>query len=258
MARLKVTLSYDGSHYEGFQTQHHGRTIQDEIQLVLTKINKSFIPIVGSGRTDADAHALGQVFHFDPLVSMSCDAWCKAINRLLPDDIFVKNVCEVPADFHARHDAILKEYRYELNQGTHNPLQIDYCYQYGQKLQVEKMKQAIAMFIGTHDFRNFCSNSEFEKISFERKISVASIDTIGDLVIFRFVGNGFLRYMVRFMVGALIAIGRGKISIEECYKALHPSTNRSTIPYKVPACGLYLVRVDYSNEVQETGDDHAR
>jgi tRNA pseudouridine38-40 synthase len=257
MVRLKVTVSYDGSHYEGFQSQHHGRTIQDELQLALSRINKGFVPIVGSGRTDAGAHALGQIFHFDPLVTMTCNSWKKALNRLLPDDIYVKNVCEVHSRFHARHDAILKEYQYFLNQGTHNPLQINYCYQYGQKLQIEKMKEALLMFIGKHDFRNFCSNSEQENISFEREIISASIELSADIINFRFVGNGFLRYMVRFMVGALVAIGRGKLSLNECYQALHPSAYRATLPYKVPSCGLYLVRVEYAQNNQEVGDGHA-
>lgn len=247
--RIKCIISYDGTNFYGFQRQTKGRTIQGEIEKALRTMHKRPIDIHASGRTDAKVHALNQVFHFETTLEIKPENWKRALNTLLPPDIYIKAVEIMDNEFHARYFAKSKEYRYYLSMGEYNPLQANYInfYQKSKPLNVERMKEAIQYFIGTHDFRYFTSmNTNPNTI---REIMEAEIIQTGPLLEFRFVGNGFLRYQIRVMVGTLIEIGEGKLPIETIPNLLNlkpGKAGRTAKPH-----GLYLVNVDYYQSIDE-------
>ncbi len=246
MSRIKVTLKYDGTNFNGFQIQNDPklRTIQGELTKALSIINKKDIQVHGSGRTDGKVHANSQVIHFDTDLKLSSTEWLNAINANLPKDIFAYQAEVVADNFHARLSAVGKEYIYLLNMYDYEPKDANYIYQYNHFLNIDKMIRAAKLFIGEHDFRNFSANDEEEVHTYVRKIEVASIDIKDRILRFRFKGNGFLRYMVRGMVGVLIEIGRGRVDESEITKRLD-TVDRDPLPYRAEPQGLYLEEVFY-------------
>ena len=246
MPRIKVSLKYDGSDFNGFQIQKDPklRTVQGELTKAISLISKKEIVIHGSGRTDAKVHANSQVIHFDTDYTMSSSEWLNAINSNLPKDIIAYQVEHVADNFHARFSATGKEYIYLLNMFEYEPKDADYIYQYNHFLNIDKMIKAAKLFIGEHDFRNFSANEEEEVSTYTRKIDVAAIDIKDRILRFRFSGNGFLRHMVRSMVGILIEIGRGRADESEITKRLD-TVDRDPIPYRAEPQGLYLEEVFY-------------
>ncbi|MGI6378342.1 MAG: tRNA pseudouridine(38-40) synthase TruA [Bacilli bacterium] len=244
LRKVKCVISYDGSSFNGFQSQKDVRNIQDEIELALTTIHKEEQRLVASGRTDRGVHAYGQVISFVTKLNLSEKQWCRALNSLLPSDIHVLKVEFVATDFHARLSAKAKTYCYYLNMKEYNPLERNYVYQYNKHLYLEPMIKAAQLFVGKHDFRNFCSNSASEVISFERFIYSFTISEVDGLLLFRVKGSGFLRYMVRMLVGTLIAIGAKKEKEKYILERLDKQENMVTI-YNAPSMGLYLEEVEY-------------
>ena len=242
MARIKCVVTYDGSKFYGFQIQNNKRTIQGEIQKALKNITQEEITIHASGRTDAKVHAKGQVFHFDTVKELNDDRWKMAINHFMPNDIYIVSCKHVDDQFHSRYLATKKEYRYYLNMGEYSPFETNYIYQYNRKLDVEKMNQAAKMFIGEHNFASYCSYDQYGNTI--RTIYEFDVIQKGDLVEFRVTGNGFRRYMVRHLVGALIQIGAGRFSEEEAKFRLD-SCGEKHILYKAKPQGLYLYQVWY-------------
>lgn len=242
--RYKVEVSYDGSNYFGFQRQNDVRTIQEEIEKILFRVFKKPTTIYASGRTDARVHADRQVFHFDTNINIEPQNLKRAINSLLPGDIFIREIEEVDPLFHSRYDAISKEYLYLVNVGTYNPLQAKYIFQLERELNIAKMQEAANLFIGKHDFRSFCSNKIEETQDFVREIEKFEIVKVKDIVEFRVKGSGFLRYMVRMMVGTLIEIGLERKDKDIIIERLDVDV-KNVIPYNAPASGLYLKRVYY-------------
>lgn len=239
-----MTVAYDGSKYKGYQKQPNQNTVQGCLEEVLTKINKKLVFVSASGRTDAGVHALGQRVHFDLEVNMRTDQLQKAINSLLPSDIYVKVVKEVSSTFHARFDVKEKIYFYKINMGEYNPIEKDYVLQLNHILDVKKMKEASRYLIGEHNFRAFTKVDE-EKESYVRTIHEITFQKKNQFLFITFKGNGFLRYMVRNLVGTLIEIGEGKRSVSEIPVILE-SQDRKKAGKTAPACGLYLSDVFYS------------
>ncbi|MFV0479950.1 MAG: tRNA pseudouridine(38-40) synthase TruA [Anaerorhabdus sp.] len=237
-------MAYDGTNYAGWQSQPEKITVQSEIEKVLKKIVDETILIHGSGRTDAKVHATGQVFHFDSNVVIDCDSWKRAFNALLPKDIVVYDVVEVAKDAHCRRDAISKQYEYRLNMGEYNLFQRNHIYQLNQKLDVEKMKEASLYFVGTHDFSSFCANTKEEKENQVRTIFDIQLKIQGDILSIQFIGDGFMRYMVRMLVGGLIEVGRGKIEPTHL-KEILDKQDKDACNYNSDPCGLYLMQVKY-------------
>ena len=164
MKRFLINFSYDGSGYKGFQKQNGLSTIQENMEKALKFINNGRdTKLVASGRTDAFVHANNQMAHADIDVNITEEKLKRALNSLLPDDIYVKNTKVVSDDFHARFMVKKKEYVYILNMGEYNPTKRNYEYQYCKKLNIEKMKEAIKYIEGTHDFQNLSSNEIKEK-----------------------------------------------------------------------------------------------
>jgi tRNA pseudouridine38-40 synthase len=242
-----MTFSYDGSDFKGYQKQPKSRTVQGEIENVLKKINgDKDVSVSASGRTDAGVHALNQKAHFDLDVSIECDKLLHSMNSMLPDDIYVKQLEDVSENFHARFDAIGKEYIYQINMGEYNPLERKYVYQHNSKLDVVEMQRAMKYLEGTHSFRAFTKVDE-EKDDYVRTLSQTNL--LRDLkdvnkITLVFVGNGFMRYIVRNMVGTLIEIGEGKRRSEEIIDILK-SEDRTQAGKTANPEGLYLKNVFY-------------
>lgn len=236
-------VSYDGTNYYGWQIQPNAKTIQEEIEKVLSKILNTYIKIRGSGRTDAGVHALNQTFDFDAKEITDLDKFRYSLNCLLPNDIHINKVITVSDDFSARFSYKEKTYLYRLNMGENDILNRLYIYQFHQKLDVNKIKEAAKLFIGEHSFLNFTSKEE-DEANFVRKISKFDIKEENNILSFIITGNGFMRYMVRMIVGTLIQVGLNKLELSDIKKLLD-SGKRNPIPYKAPANGLILFNVKY-------------
>ena len=245
--RYFITFSYDGSDFSGYQKQPKKRTVQGELESVLKKINgDKEVSVVASGRTDAGVHAINQKAHFDLDSSIEKDKLLHSINSMLPSDVYVKQIEEVSDNFHARFDANGKEYIYQINMGEYNPLERKYVYQYNNKLDVVEIQRAMKYLEGTHSFKAFTKADE-EKEDYVRTLSQTNL--IRDLkdvnkITLVFVGTGFLRYMVRNMVGTLIEIGEGKRRSEEIIDILKSEDRKEAGKTANPE-GLHLKNVFY-------------
>ncbi len=245
--RYLITISYDGTNFSGYQKQSKERTIQGELEKALKEINGGHkVDVHASGRTDAGVHALAQKVHFDLETKITLEKLSKGLNSLLPEDIFVRKVEEVAEDFHARFSSIGKEYIYKLNMGEYNPLERNYVYQHNEKLDVVEMERAMKYLEGTHNFKSFTKTDE-EKDDYVRTISQTNLIRDSkdvNKITFVFVGTGFLRYMVRNMVGTLIMVGQGKIKCEEIMEILKQEDRKAAGKTAKPE-GLYLKNVFY-------------
>lgn len=244
MRNLKLTVEYDGTNFSGWQKQKERRTIQEEIENALEKILKEKITIIGSGRTDAGVHAIGQVANFKTDKQIKPQELLLAINTMLPVDIVVTNVEEVGEGFNARTSAKKKHYRYVINNSKiPSALNANREYYFKYFLDIEAMQLAANDLIGKHDYRAFCaSGSSVENT--EREIYLLKVNRLGDRVIIDIVGNGFLYNMVRIIVGTLLDIGTGKLDICVVNNMLEEK-DRSMGGRTVGPEGLYLVDVAY-------------
>ncbi len=240
--RYKCIVSYDGTNFHGFQVQPNLRTVEEEIGKALKKALDQDIKIYGAGRTDANVHALNQVFHFDTDIEMKENNMKKAINSFLPKDIYIKNVEIVGDDFHARFSAHKKTYRYLIDLGEYNPLNANYRYYYKYKLDIDKMIEASKVFIGVHDFKSFTKN----KVSKDTVREIYEINFLkeNDLLIIEMTGNGFLHNMVRIIVAMLIEVGNGRKTKEDLVDIMN-NKNRIYAPKTAEANGLYLYKIEY-------------
>lgn len=248
MARIKCTISYDGTSFSGYQVQPGKRTVQGELEKALEKLNKgTSIRVSASGRTDAGVHARGQVIHFDTALEIEPSRWQIALNSLLPADIAVNSVEFVPSDFHARFDAVGKEYRYFLLPSKHrDPFQRNYAYQFQYELDYDAMREASKQLLGTHDFTSFCSaKTEVE----DRVRTLKEIDFYEEngLLVFRFIGDGFLYNMVRILVGTLLEVGTGRRAADSMQELLD-CRDRTQSGKTAPGHGLYLWKVFYDKD----------
>ena len=241
--RYLLTFSYDGTLFFGYQKQNSKRSVQEEIESVLSKINNEKIVLSASGRTDRGVHALNQKAHFDSSKPFDLDRLRHSMNKMLPPDIFIKKIENVSDTFHARFDVVKKEYVYKINVGEYNPLDRNYVYQYNWKLDVDKMRDAIKYFVGTHNFKSVTKTITEEK-DYVRTIYDASIEFDNNIITITFSGSGFMRYMVRNMVGLLIAVGESKIEPSDISSILDKE-NRIFAKKTAPSEGLYLKNVYY-------------
>lgn len=242
--RFLIKFSYDGTNFSGFQSQKGLRTIQEELENALTKVNDGRrTTITATGRTDKGVHALCQYGHTDINVNINEKKLKRALNSNLPDDIYVIETCQVEDNFHARYNVKCKEYTYYINMGEYNPMERNYVFQYCYKLNIKNMREGIKYFIGKHDFRAFMTENK-EKENCVREIYNAEIEEKENKLIFIFKGNGFLRYQIRNMVGLLIRVGENKIEPEKIKEVLE-SKDRTKSGKTAPAEGLYLTKIEY-------------
>lgn len=242
--RYLITFSYNGSYFSGYQRQKNLKTVQGEIEKVLTKVNNGKeVVISSSGRTDKGVHANGQCAHFDLDVDITLHGLKDVLNKRLNGEIYIKDVKIVDEDFHARYCVKEKTYIYYINIGEYNPIKKDYIYQYCNDLNINLMKKASKYLIGKHDFRSFCKE-EKEKENCIRTIKSINIEKDNNIVKITITGDGFLRKMVRNIVGVLIEIGTLKKDVMYM-KQLVSSNGEIHNMKSSPACGLYLDKVKY-------------
>jgi len=245
--RYLIKFSYDGSRYCGFQRQPRKKTVQEELEIALTKINNdNSVKIHASGRTDKGVHALAQIAHFDLDITITEHKLKRALNSNLPEDIHIIKAQEVEEEFHARYHVKSKKYQYILNLGEYNPIERAYVFQYNYTLDLKAMKKALKYFRGTHDFRAFVTENVAKEncVRTIHKVFLKKDKNNKEKIIITFEGNGFLRYQVRNMVGILLKVGQKKIKPEKV-KDILQSKDRSKNGATAPSEGLYLVAVKY-------------
>ena len=245
MINYKMILQYDGSRYSGWQVQGNTeQTIQGKLQSVLEKMTGEEIEIHGSGRTDAGVHAMGQVANFKLQSAYEPEEIKRYCNQYLPEDIVVLEVSEVPLRFHSRLNAIKKTYCYRIFLGEKpDVFRRKYVTPVAENLNINKMKAAAEVLIGTHDFTSFCGNRHFKK-SAVRTIYEIRLEEKKDELDIYFTGNGFLQNMVRILTGTLLEVGTGKQEVCEMKEILE-GRNRSLAGTMAAAKGLVLVNVEY-------------
>ncbi|MGX7245496.1 tRNA pseudouridine(38-40) synthase TruA [Enterococcus quebecensis] len=247
MPRYKAIIAYDGTNFNGFQAQPNGRTVQEEIEKTLRKMNNGkTITIFGSGRTDAGVHAAGQVIHFDYPQTRELEKMRYALDTQTPEDIAVKSVEIVSDEFHARYHVIEKTYQFRVDIGKpRSPFKRFYASYFPYPIDEEKIRRALSDLLGTHDFTSFCaSGTEIEdKV---RTIHEASLEVneAGDELIFTFRGDGFLYKMIRILVGTLLKMGNGRMDETMIPEILAAKDRNLAGPTAHPE-GLYLVEVKY-------------
>ncbi len=238
----RITLCYDGTDYSGWQRQPNKKTIQGCLEKALTQITKKNLPVIGAGRTDAGVHALAQVAHFKADTSLSERELLKAFNSLLPKDIRILSIHKADQNFHARKMAVTKVYQYRINNTSDiSPFILRYVLCWPSPLDADKMKSAARLFVREADFTPFSSNRHLYPV---RHVLRSEIRKKGKEIIYEVEANGFLRYMVRTMVGTLLEIGRGKWP-PEIVGELFREGKRSLASPTAPAQGLCLIRVNY-------------
>ena len=245
MRNIRLLLQYEGKRYQGWQRQTSSEnTIQGKLEQLLSKMCNEPIEVMGSGRTDAGVHALGQVANFHTTSTMSAEEMLSYINEYLPQDIAVLQVTEAAPRFHSRLNACGKRYCYRvINSVIPNVFWRRYALEVPLKLDVEAMEKAASYLSGEHDFKAFTSAKKGKK-STVRRIDKIDIAREGDLLTFTFEGNGFLHHMVRILVGTLLEVGMGKRKPEEMTEIL-ASGSREKAGALVPAKGLTLMEVFY-------------
>ena len=246
MRRLKATISYDGTNFAGYQVQPGERTVQLELEKVLSVMHKGAnVKVTASGRTDARVHATGQVIHFDTTLQIPCERYMKALNVQLPRDIRVLAVEEVPGDFHARYSVSGKRYRYIWScEQVQSPFRRHYTVETnGIKPDVEAMRKAAEAILGTHDFSCFCAanTSVVDKV---RTVTRLDFEWRGEELHMTIEGNGFLYNMVRIIAGTLWEVGTGRRDAESLAETI-AGCDRGKAGKTAPAHGLYLEEVHY-------------
>lgn len=245
MTRIALGVEYDGSAFEGWQTQPHGRTVQDTLEAALAEIAGAPVASVCAGRTDAGVHGLAQVVHFDPPAPRPLTAWVRGVNTHLPPTAAVRWAAEVGEGFHARFAAQARRYRYVLlNQATRPALLAGKVGWFHLPLdEVAMAAAAAAILVGTHDFSAFRA-AQCQARSPVRDLHEARVQRLGPYLVFDFRANGFLHHMVRNLVGALVFVGKGRRPPEWLAEVLAGRDRSRAAPTFAPD-GLYLCGVDY-------------
>ena len=245
MRNFRIRLMYDGSRYKGWQRLGNTQnTIQGKLESVVSRMLGKDTEVIGSGRTDAGVHALGQVANFHGETDLSCDEILQYLRIYLPEDIGVLSVEEVDDRFHSRLSAVRKTYEYRIwNSEEPCVFQRRQMWILPQQLDLQAMEQAAALLCGTHDFLAFCSNKHFKKSSV-RTLEKLELRKDGSVLYIRATGNGFLYNMVRILVGTLVEIGLGQRPVADIPRILE-SRKRENAGAIAPAQGLFLMEVTY-------------
>jgi tRNA pseudouridine38-40 synthase len=254
MRNLKVTVSYDGAEFSGWQVQPDAVTVQGTLASAIGRITGEKVLPQGSGRTDAGVHALAQVMTFVTESSVPTENFLRALNDILPAAVRVLEVTEAPAEFHARHSARAKTYRYRIyRESICPPFLARYVWHYPYPLDEDAMARAVAPVVGEHDFTSFAAvdpergradEPASDVRSSVRKIFSSMWIRTGEELVYTVRGSGFLHHMVRNLVGTFLLVGRGTLQVEDVTRILE-ERKRSAAGATAPASGLYLVNVEY-------------
>jgi tRNA pseudouridine38-40 synthase len=244
MRILKLTLAYDGTRFVGWQRQADGESIQGLVEEALARFEGAPVTVHGAGRTDAGVHARGQVASASVTFTHPTETIVRALNAQLPEDIRILEVVDAAPGFHARFSAQSKSYRYQIRTGTvGDPFTREFVWQLPEPLDVGAMTDAAAALVGTRDFAAFQSAGT-EVASTLRTIFRSEFRKSDDMLVYEVTADGFLRHMVRAIVGTLVEIGRGWRSAESMAQLIEHGT-RAQAGATAPPHGLFLVRVDY-------------
>ncbi|HDT13535.1 MAG TPA: tRNA pseudouridine(38-40) synthase TruA [Candidatus Aminicenantes bacterium] len=242
MKNYKIVLGYDGTDFLGWQRQPGGRTVQGALEEALRGITGKRTVVHGAGRTDAGVHALGQAASFRGSFKLADKVLLRALNAVLPDDVRVFSLVQAPPDFHARRSARSKQYRYRIVHAPQpSPLDRRFVLHWPYPLRLGKMREAARLFARSDDFSAFASNRDRSPV---RAVTRSELRRSGNEIVYTIEAGGFLRYMVRTIVGTLLEVGRGRIAPGEI-EGIFRSRDRSRAGPTAAAKGLTLVRVDY-------------
>ncbi len=247
MRRIKIEVAYDGTDYHGWQVQPELETIQGTLERVIGEIEGRPVQVAGSGRTDAGVHALAQVAAFSIENPIPVENLQRAVNRLLPPDIRVTRVEEVALEFNPRYDARRKTYEYRIFRGEIcPPFERRYVYHHPYPLRVAEMMELAPLLEGEHDFTAFAASDERDELgaSKVRTIFCSRVSEEGGRLVYRVTGSGFLKHMVRNIVGVLLEAGKGNVDRSGVLARLAPGCKIPPGP-TAPARGLFLVSVEY-------------
>lgn len=238
----KITVSYDGTDYHGWQRQPDKKTIQGAIEEALFPFQEKKISVIGAGRTDAGVHSQGQVANFKADFKLTDEELFRAVNSKLPEDIRIIDLEKVEKDFHARKSARSKIYQYRILNSPHiSPFVLRFVLHWPSALVVDRMRKGARLFEREADFSAFSSNRHLSSV---RKVFHSEINTRNDEILYTVEATGFLKYMVRTLVGTLLEIGRGKMAPEDI-EQLYSHKERTLSSPTAPAKGLCLLRVNY-------------
>lgn len=244
MKRVMLIVAYDGTNYHGWQMQPNAVTIEQILNEKLSELLKEDVQVIGASRTDAGVHAEGNVAVFDTNTSIPGEKISYALNHLLPEDIVIQESFEVEPDFHPRKCDSIKTYQYRiLNRNFNLPVKGRNAYHFYRKLDLDKMREAAAYFVGKHDFKNFCSSHTQAKSTI-RIIYSFDIEEEDEEIVLTVSGNGFLYNMVRMLTGTLLDVGTGRMSPDKIPELL-AAKERVHSPNTAPARGLTLLDIEY-------------
>jgi tRNA pseudouridine38-40 synthase len=258
---LRCTVEYAGTAFAGFQRQSDRVTVQQTLEDALGRVTGEPVTVVAAGRTDAGVHALGQVVHFVSTTTLDCATLQRAVNACLPQSVAVRELVDAAPGFHARFDAVSREYRYLVDNGTvRSPLWAQRALFVPGSLEVEPMQRAAALLVGRHDFAAFGAPMAYTRPDAatgrvstvhggtRRTMFTATCWRRRHFILFCFIADAFLRHMVRMLVGTLLRIGAGRLPARTVGELLQGTSPVAAGP-AVPAHGLYLMQVRYELSV---------
>lgn len=242
--RVMLTVAYDGTNYNGWQVQPNGTTIEGVLNEALSELLKEDITVVGASRTDAGVHALCNLAVFDTCSRIPAEKMSYALNTSLPEDIRIVGSKEVAADFHPRYCDSKKTYEYRIvNSEFINPVKRLYCHHTYLKCDMDAMREAARYLVGEHDFKSFCTvGAQVE--STVRTITDLEVVRLGEEIVIRVTGTGFLYNMVRIIAGTLLEVGYGRLAVDNMPSIL-AACDRQTAGPTAPAKGLCLVKYEF-------------
>lgn len=254
MRNIKLTIAFDGTDFSGWQRQSNAVTIQGEIENAASRICNTQITVQGAGRTDAGVHALAMVANFETKSVIDLLRLQKALNSILPLAIRINDIVEVPSNFHSRFSPSSKTYLYNIDTSSvQSPIDRLYHVHIPQKISINDIEQCLNTIVGTHDFASFEASGSRDKNITTGRGSVRTIHTAKlkktgeESYQFEFSGDGFLRHMVRNIVGTILDVGKGRTTTAE-FKEILAAKDRSAAGVTAPAHGLFLKQIDYNEQ----------
>ena len=243
--KMVLIVEYKGTAYHGFQLQADVPTVQGEMERALQRLTGNDTRVMAASRTDAGVHARGQVVSFRTEAPFPPRTFVSGLNYYLPGDIAVKAAYRVEELVNVRRDAVSREYHYYiLNSPTRSPLKDDFSYRVSASLDIESMNRACEMLVGKHDFSSFASSVDASLKSAVRDVHRAAVEVLGEMVVFQMVASSFLTHQVRNTVGALLCVGRGRMSLDE-FRDIIEAREYGLAGPMAPACGLCLMQINY-------------